>query len=470
LASVDARTKVAQLAIEASAPPFGLAPSGGGWLKWKESMWVENTLQYLDEPGEWVLDTKTRRLYLWPPQGAPGKDIFAPRLRELIRVEGSIDSEGPTDEPVRNLVFRGLAFTQGDRYTKEHDWKGWGIQHAWELFDRGTALVRFRGAEDCAVEECRFYNSGGTAVRLDLHCQRITIARNLIDHVGQMGIFLCGYGPGTKDVNRNNRIVSNHIHHCGEIRWDAVAICAWQSGSNRIAHNLIDHCPRQAIAISGVRNPSFDRSRACPESGRTIRWHELPPSVSEGHYWRRVIPFLHARDNMDNMVEGNEIYRVIEKLGDGAAINISGAGEGNVIRRNYIHDLFNTDAVAGIRTDGWQSGTLITENILYRCAVSGIQLKNRNHIENNILVDTRRGCIAFDQFPEDEAVGGARIRHNIFYDSRDQARFYRYSPRLFGHQRSLRLPRRPESVLHRRQSVLEQELPGRVAERRHRVP
>ena len=69
-------------------------------------------------------------------------------------------------------------------------------------------MLRFRGAQDCEVTECRFTNSGGSAIRLDLHAQNININNNMIDFVGHMGILLCGYGPGTKDVNKNNSITN----------------------------------------------------------------------------------------------------------------------------------------------------------------------------------------------------------------------------------------------------------------------
>ena len=52
------------------------------------------------------------RSYLWPRGESP---VVAPQLMELIRVEGKIDEMGPTDDPVRNLCFRGLTFMHGDR-------------------------------------------------------------------------------------------------------------------------------------------------------------------------------------------------------------------------------------------------------------------------------------------------------------------------------------------------------------------
>ena len=42
----------------------------------------------------------------------------------------------------------------------------------------------------------------------------------------------------------------------------------------------------------------------------------------------------------------------LQKLGDAAAMNISGAGIGNVLRHNYIHDIYG-NGTAVLRNDGW---------------------------------------------------------------------------------------------------------------------
>jgi hypothetical protein len=113
---------------------------------------VENVLEALDDPGEWVLNTHKGRLYLWPRGDSPGENITAPRLVELIRVEGRVDAEGPVDTPDTHLVFRGLTFTHADRDV----WTATdaGIQHDWEMYDKSTALMRFRATEHCLVDEC----------------------------------------------------------------------------------------------------------------------------------------------------------------------------------------------------------------------------------------------------------------------------------------------------------------------------
>jgi hypothetical protein len=34
------------------------------------SYWIENVIDALDEPGEWVVNTKEGKIYLWPREGA----------------------------------------------------------------------------------------------------------------------------------------------------------------------------------------------------------------------------------------------------------------------------------------------------------------------------------------------------------------------------------------------------------------
>ncbi|MGB2821921.1 MAG: right-handed parallel beta-helix repeat-containing protein, partial [Phycisphaerae bacterium] len=257
LVSVDEDAGIARTAIPAT------------YAMNKYGCWVENVLEELDQPGEWVLNTKEGKLYLWPRGKSP---VMAPQLIEFIRVEGKIDKQGPKDIPVRNLCFRGLTFKHGERYTLTQD--DAGLQHDWDMLDKANALVRLRGTENCVVEKCHFLHSGSGAIRVDLHGIQNTICSNRIEHMGGGGILLCGYGPGTKDVNKKNVVYNNHIHHVGTIYWHSPGIYVCQSGENRVANNLIHHTNYTALIVSGIVTRFFVRQDK-RESVRTIRWHEI---------------------------------------------------------------------------------------------------------------------------------------------------------------------------------------------------
>jgi len=401
LVSVDEDAGIARTAIPAT------------YAMRKYGCWVENVLEELDQPGEWVLNTKEGKVYLWPRGKSP---VIAAQLIEFIRVEGRIDKRGPKDIPVRNLCFRGLTFNHGERYTLAQD--DAGLQHDWEMLDKGNALVRLRGTENCVVEHCHFLHSGSGAIRVDLHGIQNTISSNHIEHMGGGGILLCGYGPGTKDVNRKNLVYNNHIHHVGAIYWHSPGIYICQSGDNRVANNLIHHTNYTALIVSGIVTRFFVRQDK-RESVRTIRWHEigtLPahPTLAD------VRRYLHTRNNL---VELNEIHHAMQILGDGNGIYIRGAGPGNVIRRNYVHHLVaRTNAQGAIRTDGGQMDTLIAENLIYKCKSQGMTLKLNNRFENNIVADVIAPRGTYLKIVEGPMTGATNKR-NIFYSSSQDCTF-----------------------------------------------
>jgi len=408
LASVDEEKQMAHTSIDAT-----YAMNKLHFLKTTESCWVENALEELDEPGEWVLNTKEGKVYLWPRGKSP---VIAPQLIELLRVEGEIDEKGPKDIPVRNLCFRGLTFMHGDRYTLTQD--DAGLQHDWDMLDKANAMLRLRGTENCTIEQCRFAHSGSGAIRVDLHGMENEISGNHIEHMGGGGILLCGYGPGTKYVNKKNLVYNNHIHHVGEIYWHSPGIFVWQSGENRVANNLVHHTPYTGIILSGCMTNFFMKKGR--ELGRTIRRHEIGDLPKEPNL-EDVRPYLHTHDNL---IEYNEIHHAMEMLGDGNAIYIRGAGAGNVIRRNYVHHLVAPMIMqCAIRTDGGQRDTLIAENLIYKCVSQGIILKLNTRCENNIVADIIAPPRGYYLAVREGPMTGASIKRNILYSSSKECVF-----------------------------------------------
>lgn len=415
-ASVDEENRVARTTIPATEQMCAMVKYARRGFE--TNAWIENVPEGLDSPGEWIVNTVQRKIYYWPVEERPGDDIHAPALRELICVEGKNDQVGHADRPVTGIRFVNLHFTQADRGVWDAD--DAGIQHDWEMLDKDNAMLRFRGASDCRVERCRFYNAGGNGIRLDLYAQEIAVENCLFHNLGQSAVMMIGYGPGTKDVNKHNRVFNNHIHHCGEIYWHSQMITAFQSGENYIGHNYIHHVPRKAICICGVRShwllDGVTDQRECVNS---IRWDEIGDAKTH----EELLPYLHARNNL---IEYNDIHDVLEMLGDGAAINLSGSGTGNVVRYNYIHDIPAPHPTAAIRMDGSQTGTLVENNIIVNVSVAGIVPKEENTIRNNFIVQvcnrSNSGVIRGMGLNG----GLANLERNILYNVHPTRNFYAY--------------------------------------------
>jgi hypothetical protein len=354
LESVDEGSGVARTAVSAT---YDMSPL----VNWAHnplgvSVWVENVFEALDQPGEWVVNTQTGKLYLWPrdpaADGSP-RGILAPSTSELVRVEGEIDYDGSSDTPVRGIAFMGLTFTHGDRraWTTDADRLGWGLQHDWEMFDRPTALLRLRGAEGCRVFQCRFEHSGGTGLRLDLHAQRNRILDCEFGHLGEAGILLAGYGTGTKDANRNNDILNNHVHDFGEIMWHAAGIWAWQSGYNRIAYNHLHHSAYSAILITNRILPTHGLDG---EGGRTVRRDEISDNDDV-----TVTETIRCDDDQHHTL----IYGNIIERSDGFAV-ITSKGINDIIN-NFIVLPSGAPMRSYISFEGYRvTGSVVRRNII----------------------------------------------------------------------------------------------------------
>ena len=403
--SVDEKNSAAQLSLDASYVMNKLH-----FLKTTPSVWVENVIDELDEPGEWALDTKKGKLYLWPRGAEPSAQTVVPQLLELIRVEGNIDYKGAKDIPVKNLHFQGLTFKHGERYTMDEG--DAGLQHDWDFLDKKNALIRFRGAEGCSVDQCHFLHSGSGAIRVDLHGMNNTLSNNVIEYMGGGGILLAGYGPGTKDVNKKNLVTNNHIHHVGEIYWHSPGLFIWQSGENMISNNLIHHTNYTGLILSGCMTHFFHKSGR--ELGRTLRKHELG-KLPKNLKTEDIKQYLHSRNNV---IEYNEIHHAMQKLGDGNAIYIRGAGRNNIIRRNYIHHLVTPMIMqCAMRTDGGQEDTIFAENVIYKCTSQGIMLKLNTRCENNFIVDVIAPPRGYYISLREGPMEGGTIRNNILYST-----------------------------------------------------
>ncbi|MGJ8639207.1 MAG: right-handed parallel beta-helix repeat-containing protein [Opitutaceae bacterium] len=405
--SVDTQSKSAKLSVPATYNMFG---------KWV----VENSVAHLDEPGEWALNSQEGILYYWPKSGEPGDQIIAPILNELIRVEGVNDSSvgDSKDQPVRGIVFEGLHFTHADRQQWLPEDKG--LQHDWNLWDKANGLVRFRGAENCVVRNCTFFDSGSDGVRLDLYCQNITVESSTFKDLGGTGILLAGYGPGHKDVNKHNTVQNNEITRVGRLFLHSPGVFVWQSGHNRIAHNHIYDQAYTGMVISGVRRrffePLFDQMGvknpytrwSFPEGTRehipTIRWDEIElSSVSD---WSAYEPYMHARGNI---IEFNEVHDCLKLLHDGNCIYLSGNGDGNIVRHNVA---YNHPKGAMIRTDDDSHGVSIIGNLLFgTLGNQGLTIKGLNRAQHNVLIN----CQLLTGGAGNKFDPDSLMNHNVFY-------------------------------------------------------
>jgi len=357
---------------------YDIAPMKDWGPSNKPSAWFENRARFIGQPGDWATSPDGQRVYLWPRRSGQPEDIRVARLIELVRIEGDEAAE----KPLADVTLRRLTFSQADRESIAPD--DAGLQHDWDFLDKGNAMLRLRWVDNITVENCRFVESGAAGLRADLYAQNVRVVGNAFRGLGGGGILFCGYGPGTKDLNKNNEIHGNLVEDCGRLIWHSPGIHLWQSGGNKVTRNLVRNLPYTGIIVSGA-GAQFFRNPQAParELERTIRWGEVP--ADPDYTTESIQPFLHSKNNL---VAGNEVTRVMRTMGDGNGIYIRFASEtGNVVRGNYVHHITSPRNAGGIRCDDLQHGVVLEDNLVVRTAKTGILSKGRNPIRNNFIVD-----------------------------------------------------------------------------------
>src|SRR5207244_11594997 len=62
------------------------------WISAKtgnSAFYLTNAIQFLNQPGEWFLDVKNRKVYYWPPdnENMSTASVIAPSIEKLVKIE-----------------------------------------------------------------------------------------------------------------------------------------------------------------------------------------------------------------------------------------------------------------------------------------------------------------------------------------------------------------------------------------------
>lgn len=286
---------------------------------------VENILETLDQPGEWVLERSTGRLYYMP---MPGEDlttaeVIAPKTEKLIQFKGN-PREGKFVEYVN---FRNLAMG----YTNFN--LPWGDCNNSQGSASVSACIEMTGSRHCSIEQCKLYNLGTFAVELFDGCTFNRFCGNQLENLAAGGFRLRGTEPGNLPSLRtgNNTISDNTIAYYGLTYPSAVGILVMHSDCNTIAHNLIHHGDYTGISVGW--SWGYQRSAA-----------------------------------RNNLIEQNHIHDIgyHNLLSDMGGIYTLGLSPGTAVRNNLVHDVnANRYGGWGIYADEGSTSVLIENNIVY---------------------------------------------------------------------------------------------------------
>ncbi|TKC02734.1 L-rhamnose mutarotase [Pedobacter cryotolerans] len=333
------------------------------WISAKtgnSAFYLTNSIQFLDEPGEWFEDLRNQKLYYWPRNGEQTSTVKAvvPQLETLLKIEGTID------HPVQYITFRGISFQHSTwlRPSKEghvpHQ-AGMYMLDAYKLKIPGTAdkatlenqawvgrpasAVLLNYANNTLFENCRFEHFASTGLDLNKGTTENIVRGSLFKDIGGSGILVgtfsdeatevhLPYNPkDLREVATNNTIENNLITDVTNEDWGAVGIGAGYVSDLKIINNEINE-----VNYSGI---------------------------SMGWGWTKTPNVM-----KNNLISANKIHHYGKKMYDVAGIYMLSAQPESQIVNNAIFDIYDAtyahlpDHWFYIYTDEGSSGITIKNN------------------------------------------------------------------------------------------------------------
>lgn len=342
--------------------------------------YLENALDFLNRPKEWFLDFPAGKLYYWPASSIEKSEIRIPVLKQLVRLEGQMKVK----KYVQYITFSGLTFSDSEWSIPKQGYPAFGDVGDIVL----PSAITFDGTSYCVFKNNKIKNTGTYALEVTGFANQIT--DNEISNTGGGGIITRNY------EKIPNTISFNLIYNCGQVFPAAVGIHV-DDGGGIISHNLIHD-----ISHSGI----YTRHKAT-----------LNQKVERRNQTQALL------------IEYNEIFKVMQKLNDGAGIFVQDSNI--IIRNNLVYDIVAPAGGAPGRGISLGTGTrnALVENNLVKGTMEGLHIgsANRNNrVVNNIFVSSEEAMVKLNN-ETNRRNENVRITKNIFYFGNSDADIYNSS-------------------------------------------
>jgi parallel beta-helix repeat protein len=311
VAGYDAQSRELRFAAK---HPYGIGnPSN---KQSERKFYALHVFEELDQAGEYYLDRRAEKLYFWPPGDVKQTPVLVSLCRNpLLKAEG-----------VSNLILQDLVFENGC----------------------GSA-VEITGCTNARMENCIVRNMGLGGINCsggsNNHVVRCEVTRT-----GSRAVSMTA-GDRKSLTAGNCSVVGNHLHHLGRHDWGGGRGVVLGGCGNRVANNLIHHCPTGGVAYGGN----------------------------------------------EQILELNEIHDVCTLYGD-VGVFYTGrdwSSRGNVVRWNYIYHVTNNSGHGSqaIYLDDCDSGDRVVGNIVFGGVGRGVLLGGGrdNTIQGNLFFFCPKG-------------------------------------------------------------------------------
>ena len=315
---------------------------------------ILNTLKYLDQPGEWCVDSVNGKVYYWPlnEDTIETDEITAPKPYELLSLQGD-KVEDNFAELVEYITFDGISFQYTDRMPENELPEDWVIRNC----ENPDAAIYMDGTRHIRIQNCEIAHSGSYGVMVNHYGQYNEIVHNRMYDLGSGGVEFFGYGVGTVDVNHHNFVLFNTIYDMGVAPYQhSPAVSVFGSGRNTIAFNYIAGAPYAGISIVGTDENSVSSTKPDTRAAydlfgkqsaqygirfedlEKISEEELDGNRANGEYFSIATLAAKYQHSNCNVAEYNILQDYSQSMDDGGALYSWYPGLGNTYANNILNE------------------------------------------------------------------------------------------------------------------------------------
>lgn len=210
--------------------------SRGGYADEQITLFLQNSLNFLDEANEFYYDKENEKLYYIPTEGVDMStaEIFVPTLESLLTTSGMVD-----DVSFENITFAYSKFDAPATYgycEQQATVYAAPTNGAWTVLQKAITVA----SNDVTFTGCTIRATGANGIGVELGASNVTLDGNRFEYTAGSAVFVGTCHNTLTNIPSNVSVTHNKVSSYGFVYGGAAGITVTFADTAVISHNTIE--------------------------------------------------------------------------------------------------------------------------------------------------------------------------------------------------------------------------------------